>query len=320
MSSNFRLAVPGQATRLAWFAADGNNALFPQAVVVDSTGTLFATINLSNITVAGVDGGYEGTFTPTDEIEYNVYYTIYSTSGNRDAQSNPLIQGDFETVKAEIFQSYNSSASISGGLDSGDLAAIRKLITKADPKEFWNVILSNGKTAAQELMEKSEFNSKTDQVKTGIQPTDLSVVILELRELQRVVPKILEVKSELQNLKNFITLNDAKADSLLTNMNMLNGFIQETPGKILTFIEKQQTDLRSQGKELGMNNENVVALLQDIKKMIDVSENPKLIANTVNIKVTEALKKIGDIFTSITAMTSDINKIKQKQRTLEIIQ
>ena len=168
MGSNFRLGTPGQATRLAWFSTEGDNNLFPQAVVIDADGNLFATVDLTNITIVGVIGGYEGNFTPSEEKEYNVYYTIYATEPHRAAQTPALMQGDFETVKAERFP---------GVAWTWDNISVEEIENILKP------VLEQIKFLEEEINRRPVFNPKTDIVKTDIKQLDTKKLIADLNKI-----------------------------------------------------------------------------------------------------------------------------------------
>lgn len=339
-ASVFRLASVGETVRLSWRTNDGNNGLFPQAVVVGDTGAIVATKNLSVISVAGVAGAYEVSYTPTTNGEFNIYYSVYTSSANRTAQTpvSELYEGNTEVLKVRSFPVYGNNAAF-GGFTDDDVRPILKAIS-----DIWKYKLLSGRTVEEELIAKSEFDSESQVVKTDIKiPDEINLKPIEskLDSLLEKVPHLSQIKAEIKaikmpdynpiidNLASTVTLIESLKPQIASanNIEAINNLAvtllaqqesikaldnKEVPEKIVqtnqVIISTLET-LQGSVKEIGL-----ISSLQDkfdsINKSISETEkNLKQLSGSERVKV-EGL--VGQLRSMLHGMADDIGNIKEK--------
>lgn len=290
-SSGFRIASVGETVRLSWRTNDGNNGLFPQAVVVSDSGALVSTTNLTVISVAGVAGAYEATYTPTTEGEFNIYYSVYSSSANRTAQTpvSELYEGNTEVLKVRSFSVFSGVASSAGGFTEDDIKDLVKALKKVN---FWQQKLSSGKTAEEELLSKSEFNPEIQVVKTDIEipETDLSTLESKVNSIASLMPTIKsDLAKEVESIKKwFPTTGLDKFPEVLAGLSSLNLIISSIP-KLIEGINNV-----SQIKKL----EELLTSQEQVLASLSQSAQDQTKVNELQISLNSALDILKSVATS----------------------
>jgi hypothetical protein len=285
VSASFRLATPGETVRLSWRAEDGNTGLFPQAVVVNESGTVVSTVNLSSVSLAGVVAAYEGNYVPTTTGEFNIYYSVYTSSANRTAQTpvSEMYGGGTDVLKVRFFPVQSMGASFSGMTDD-DLAAFVKELNKLN---FWSQILSSGRTAEQELLAKSEFDAQTQIVKTDvvIPQVDLNPILTGLRQVESSIPTLQQIKKEVSSSEVLMSKQIIQSEESLQNF--LGIFFSTLEQKVSALqpliiqadnaqkLEEVKNLLVQQWDDLGaLQGNSFVSLSEDVKinhqKLVDL--------------------------------------------------
>ena len=342
-ASVFRLASAGETVRLSWRTNDGNNSLFPQAVIVDDTGTIVATKNLSVISVAGVAGAYEVSYTPATNGEFNIYYSVYTSSANRTAQTpvSELYEGNTEVLKVRSFPVFGNTASV-GGLSDDDLKPVIEAIKKIN---VWSQSLASGRTAEQELLAKSEFNPQEEIVKTDIEIPEVNLAPLknQLIDLEKKIPLLSQIKGEIAKIKEWIP--EDKSPEVTSRIDSLQVIIQDIQpllkeannieaisvlGTLLSET-KEMIGSISNAKEILEGTQTVVASIEILKSSVEsigsissleekfsqVNENINKVEKnlgTINIQDRELLEKlIGQLKEMMKKISVDISDIQQKE-------
>lgn len=308
-ASAFRLSSVGETVRLSWRTNDGNNGLFPQAVIVSDAGVLVSTTNLSVISVAGVAGAYEASYTPTTEGEFNIYYSVYSSSDNRDAQTpvSELYEGNTEVLKVRSFPVFSGVASSLGGFTEDDLKDLTKAFKKIN---FWKQKLSSGKTAEEELLAKSEFNPDIQIVKTDIEipETDFSTLESKINSIASLMPTIkTDLTKEIKSIKEwFPTVSLDKFPEVLNGLSSLNLVVSSIPKLIeginnISQIKKLEDILVSQGQTLS-------SLSQSAQDQTKVDELQVSLNNALEIlKSVATINSLSSLENTVSSLSKELD-------------
>lgn len=172
---------PGATFRPAFQAPDGDETLTVTAKIFQDGSQIG-----SNISCSHVSGGlYEGSATaPSSEGDFSIQYTnnsaLFST----------------ETTTLSVIRSWRPS--FGAGAAEVDISGIKAIVDKSIEEKL--------KIILDELAKKSEFNPKSDLVKTDIRPTSLRPILDKIDKVKPNVQPIIQqvkstIKSEMKNVK-----------------------------------------------------------------------------------------------------------------------
>ena len=172
-------AAAGDTIDLTFNNILGDGTITVSARVYDGT-TLLSTETLSHV----ASGFYRSSYTiPTGYTKLAVFY-IPSGTDNANA---------IDTIKIRSISPFGTLGAVSAGLNDDDIKEITKAIEKI---KVWDAKLASGRTAAQELMAKSEFDVGQDTVKTDIVIPKVDLDVIE----KSITPLISDVKTSFEKL------------------------------------------------------------------------------------------------------------------------
>ena len=161
------------------------------------------------------NGFYRASYTiPTGYSKLAIYY-VPSGSDNATA---------IDTIKIRSLSPYGALGA-SGGLNDDDIKQIVKALEKI---KIWEVEMPTGRTAAQELIAKSEFNSEQDVVKTNvvIPPVDFSqfekMLSSNISDVKNFMAKLVPLSNSIQKLETKLNKIDlSKVDTAIFQLSSL---------------------------------------------------------------------------------------------------
>ncbi len=206
MSSNYRTGTVGQSFQLRYSTDRELSGLFVQCKIYDSTDVLKATVNLTESLVQA--GRYIGDVVLNVADDYEAFYIPYDDAGHTiESEMSPRSSELINITETET-KFGGATLPPSGGITDADIqeiiAGVRAALHIDNP---WDYELTSGRTAEEELIAKSEFNHKKDEVK--IPKIDLSKIQNEIishindkaKELDRMLNNVLMDISQLKNKK-----------------------------------------------------------------------------------------------------------------------
>jgi hypothetical protein len=271
--SSMRWCYPGVATLLTWNSPYQETGLYPQVKILDSSGALVDTIDLTaNVTVTYV---YQGSWTPTSEDEYTAIYTIYTDSGHTTISES--ISGMDEFIRVKRIPS-REAVVMGGGGGEG--------ITK---NEIEKIIDNYYQKIKVELDKKSEFNSETDKVKTDIKIPEVN--------LSNVESKFDDLRTYLFNYKNEIVKTikskDLPVNNIIQEIKNNNAQLRNLYGLVLSSLENKKEQ-----KE----NKDFNQITQDLKNIIKNNSNQEKMLEALN---KEEAKRFSKLLNSIAVLFSN---------------
>ncbi len=285
----FRLLVTGVATKLSWVAPWQTTGLYPRARILDSDGDLVTTVNLTaNATITYY---YEGSWTPSVEGEYRVVYDVFTDAGYT-VYSTEIGSADeyIRVQKTLTYQSYY----VGGGGEGGDISEdnIKKIIDGV-----WSKILKTGKTADEILSNVSQFNVKTDIVKTDLVIPDNKYLDKDINLLISQIVTNNNIQTEIKNLIK------KELSPLIKNNEIKDGNLKYIVDGVVNILKM----LYQISNNLNQTND----LINDYKVEKDIQDNSKEIKDLKNefIKQVEAMKKF--IFMYLSGIVN-VNNYKEK--------
>ena len=217
MSSTYRLATAGQAFQVRYSTSQSLSGLFVQAKIYNASDTLVTTVNLTES--LSQTGRYVGTGTINTEGDYEIFYIAY-TDSNHTVESDTAPRQS-ESLTVTITQSTFGGATLppSGGITDNDInAIIDGVIKKLGYVNPWKLKLTNGNTAEEELMNKSELQevkipkldlSKLDKLDSLGELVEKKMDKFQ-NELSSLKPKDIDFQPVLLAIKKIGTLSDLK--------------------------------------------------------------------------------------------------------------
>uniref|UniRef100_A0A6H1ZXI9 Uncharacterized protein n=1 Tax=viral metagenome TaxID=1070528 RepID=A0A6H1ZXI9_9ZZZZ len=176
---------PGETLHLSWQSKLGETGLYPQAKIYDNAETLMATVNLTH----RQDGLYTGTTAAlNDEGVYTMQTIAYEDSGHT-SQS-----GVDEILSETISIQYSWRPSFGSTKADIDPKVIKSAIDEALKDKLKEVM--------EELKKKSEFNPKSDLVKTDIKQTSLRPILDKIDKIKIPQVKVVDNSKQISELKN----------------------------------------------------------------------------------------------------------------------
>lgn len=269
-----------------------NNILGDGSITVSarvySGSTLLSTESLSHV----ASGFYRSSYViPAGHSKLAVFY-IPSGSDNANAIDN---------IKVRSLSPFGggSAAASGGGLDDDDIKRIVKELSKLN---VWSFKLSSGRTAAQELISKSEFNPEKQKVLT-----DVKIDKVDFTPLQRSID---EKFLSFQNVASKLIPLVGSVNSVISKLDKVKQFPDISPQ-----ISEVSSTLKDAKKSISL----LTAEVELARDLLTKVENPnfdsveKLIldADEMNLKRTQAmvlsilgaLKRVSD---SLEQKTGDI--------------
>lgn len=269
-------AAEGDSIDLTFNNILGDGTITVSAKVYSGT-TLLSTESLSHV----ADGFYRVSYTiPTGYSKLAVFY-IPSGSDNANAIDN---------IKVRSLSSFGGAGSVvvdGGGISADD---IKKIVKELN---VWGFKLPSGRTAAQELMFKSEFNPSKEKV-----ITDLKLEKVDLSPIQRNID---EKFLSFQNIASKLIPLVSSVNSVVNKLDKVKEFPDVSPQ-----ISEVSSTIKDAKKSINL----LTAEVEMARDLLSKIENPnfdgveKLIldADEMNLKRTQAmvlsilgaLKRISD--------------------------
>jgi hypothetical protein len=343
----FKWGFNGVALTLSWLAPYQTTGLFIQARVLDSTGAVVATVDLTaNATIAY---NYEGSWTPAADGEYRAIYDVYESAAARTAGTpkSESISGADDAIRVkDVTSTVNTTPQIFGNSVDLNEEQIKK-ISKDIIKSVWKEKLSNGATAEDTLITRSDFDPEHQLVKTDIKIPEVSFTDLE-DKIDVILKRSnkADVKKELAKLlkDNESFLSDKFKDIITEIQNKYNqndvviGYFEELRQTIIENAYKGSDDKKILDKieESNAKNsqkieevaQNISSLLDNTKENIDSikfvelsqaldSLNTIIEQNATNNKMMEALnsedgKRIKIVLEAINGLSKKISQDVEK--------
>jgi hypothetical protein len=228
----------------------------------------------SNQTLSHVAGGfYSVQYTvPSGHSKLTVYY-IPSGTDNATA---------IDSIKVRTLSPFAGTAIAGGGgITTDDIDEIAKRIKQVD---FLKAKLPNGRTVAEELMAKSEFDPSTEVVKTDIQIPDQkddSEVIQAVRSLDSTFSqRIIGIEKLVKSTENS-KMNTTALKQIFSAVGIL-------PGE----ISKVNYTIDSIANEVKIANQKIVDSFlrsdaQESKEIKNIKDSISQIIKTVSLMTTE---------------------------------
>ena len=175
---------PGETLHLSWQSKLGETGLYPQAKIYNNAETLMATVNLTH----RQDGLYTSTTSIDSEGVYTMQTIAYEDSGHT-SQS-----GVDEILSETISIQYSWRPSMGSSKADVDPSQIKKAVEEALKDKLEKIM--------EELKKKSEFNPKSDLVKTDIKQTSLRPILDKIDKIKIPQVKVVDNSKQISELKN----------------------------------------------------------------------------------------------------------------------
>lgn len=181
----------GESLIIPWTAPFQTTGLFPRARVLNSSGSVAETVNLSaNGTIAY---HYTGSWTPPSEGQFTAVVDVYTDSA-RTVLSDNISGADIHIRIKDISGSRGAKHALGAAkLSRKDM----EMLVEEVAKRVWEYQLKSGRSANLTLSAKSEFDPASQVVKTDLTPLQASQ-----REHERAITT--EMRLRLQDLKDGI--------------------------------------------------------------------------------------------------------------------
>ena len=262
------VANPGATILLTWQSKLGETNLYPRAVIKDNAGATKATVDLTH----DANGAYTGTTAAlNDEGVYTMQIIAYEDSGHT-TQS-----GVDEILSETISIQYSWRPSFGSTKADIDPKVIKSAIDEALKDKLKEVM--------EELKKKSEFNPKSDLVKTDIKQTSLRPILDKIDKIPQKVklPSIIKsdnsnlvrafekLQNEVKNNKTDFTPNESRIIKVLSLMksNSNDGVFFERLEKMLEQLHIQAARRDTETK--GLINK-VMIMIQPFLKINNILE------------------------------------------------
>jgi len=332
--ANLLWGFQGTALRIEWLAPFQTTGLFPEARVVDSTGALVTTVDLTaNGTIAYL---YEGSWTPAVDGQYVIVIDVYTNVGQTTLHES----FDSTTIDVRV-------RDIGGGFRGGSVGGLRGKLTKEElerlgkivAREVWDRALKGGQTAEATLLAKSEF--KPDEQVVHLNESFPSVIEISnglSAELGKTEERLIEsfMVSHRQILAEILTL--PRKDQVEAIKKTLEDHYSEQSRLLRDFMIDlnsiddliRQFDLprvikgiQSLGQMVGAMDKGVFPLLNETKtildKLVDTLQTHGSMMEVMNQREAKRFAKFqGDILQILTASVKRIMTIQQMKMVREV--
>ncbi len=303
MASQLRILTANKSELLTYEPARSLSGLFPQVVIRDINDVVIDTVNLTES--ATLTGVYIGN-TSIDVGSYTAVYIAYTDAGHTVESERAGRASEIWNVRStdDTFGSAPRGNS-SGGLFDDDLKAIAKVMKEVlggktpELKSVWDEELSNGKLAGDELMAKSEFNHKEDDVKT-----DISFDFSEVKDF---------IKSQIDILK----INIPNHSHELSNItNLLNNIEPQDINRVFDAVEDLRNEISS--SENIKSDGDLGKISNELKELsLTLDNNEKLIrkSDKLNLdRLQKVVKEIDKMFRVLSRQIATNNSLKNLNR------
>lgn len=301
---------PGETIPISYHSEVGTTGLYPQGKIYNGA-TLVTTVNFTEVG----NGYYYYDYTPDGSYKYLMVKIVPYKTAAYVVKDEENLETSVDLVVEYFYRPSMGGGSVSAEID------YKKLV-----QEVWNYQINN-KKAQQVLLDKSEFNPKSDIVKTDLKIekpvfntrilqdliTDKMVKLEEVVRTTKtaIIKQSVDLKPIIAEIKKIDNKNDL--NNLLLVIDKINNKIEKLPQEKVSLNEinielKNIKEQISQGDSLTMIDsleERIKELTKEIKidrkenkdeKIVKELETLKTIKNTIqeNQEMIEMLNKVDD--------------------------